>query len=71
MTRTSASGEYFQSVLPASLVSIGHLWLEESAEIAVTAPTHAITLLNATLDDYFRVNNDVNVDPDAVTENLI
>ena len=56
---------------PSFVMPSSHLRLQEPPKLAISRPPHAIALLDATLDDYFLLHYDVNVDPDAVSQHLI
>ena len=51
---------------PAFVVAIAHLRLKKTSKLAITSPSHAVALLNSTLNNDLLLYDDVNVDPDAV-----
>ena len=52
-------------------MTTGHLRLEEASEAAIIRPTHAVALLDAALNDRFLLHDDMDIDPDAVSEHLV
>ena len=52
-------------------MTTGHLRLQEASEAAIIRPSHAITLLDAALNNRFLLHNDMDIDPDAVSEHLV
>ena len=56
---------------PAFVVAIAHLRLKKTSKLAITSPSHAVALLNSTLNNDLLLYDDVNVDPDAVAQYLI
>ena len=48
-----------------------HLRLQEPSELAVARPAYAVPLLYAGLNYYVRMHYDVDVDPDAIRQNLV
>lgn len=52
-------------------MAASHLRLEEASEDTVNGPSNPVALFDAALHDDFRVHDDVDVDPDAVAQDLI
>lgn len=53
-------------------MSVSHLRLEEAPKAAIfNCPSHAVALFDSAFSDDFRLDNDMDVDPDAVSENLV
>ena len=48
-----------------------HLRLQEASELAVARPAYAVPLLDAGLNYYVRMHDDVDVDPDAIRQDLV
>ena len=59
------------SMAPSFVMTSGHLRLQEPSEPAISRPSHPIALLDAALNDDFLLDDDVNVDPDAISQHLI
>lgn len=52
-------------------MAVSHLGLKEASERPISSPADAVTLLDSALDNDLLLDNLMNVDPDAITQDLL